>query len=261
MAISISKYSIVGLTILVIMALMLNVAFAEGTTTITTVTTTSVTSIATTTVRGCPIHVPSTTTIIYSGIVLPNHVYPSNSSNKFTVNVKGGGFHQNSTIVFGYQPSSNFSKIMINTRSDCNGNWNGSFTAPWSIGPYSMYAADAQGALGNVNLIVTNRNPTIVLPNHVLPTNSVFKSIVNLTGFGFIPNTHIQFGYYPIPPYSHVMVDAITNSNGDWSGSFTAPWAAGSYQMIGLGSGVSANTTLVVATTTTAFTTASTTTI
>ena len=37
------------------------------------------------------------------------------------------------------------------------------------------------------------------------------KSIVNVGGFGFIPNMHIQFGYYPIPPYSHVMVDAGKN--------------------------------------------------
>lgn len=256
-----SKYFVFGLVSAVIIALIPNIASAVSTTTITTVTTTTVTSLSTTTVYGCPIHVPSTTTIIYPEVILSNPIYPSNSSNKFTVDVKGGGVHQNSSIVFGYQPPSNFSKIMINARSDCSGNWNGTFSAPWELGTYSMYVQDAQGANTNINIVVTNRNPTIVLPNHVLPSNSVFKSIVNVGGFGFIPNMHIQFGYYPIPPYSHVMVDAITNGNGDWSGSFTAPWTLGNYHMMGQGSGISTNTTLVVATTTTAVTSVSTTTI
>jgi len=235
---------------------------AKGVSATRTFTVTTTSSNTTTTVPGCPIHVPSTTTIIYPEIIFPNHVYPSNSSNKFTINVEGGGFHQNSTIVFGYQPSSNTSRMIINARSDCNGNWNGTFNAPWETGSYSMYAQDAQGAIANANLIVTKRTPTIILPPHVVESNSLKLSIVNVTGYGFAPDTYFQFGYFPIPPYTNVKVDGITNGNGDWNGSFSAPWANGNYNMVGTDSGVSVtNAILVVATTTTAITSVSTTTI
>lgn len=75
-------------------------------------------------------------------------------------------------------------------------------------------------------------SPYIQIPVNITVSNSFENTKVDIFGLGFTPNSHVQFGYYPIPPFTNVMIDANTNMDGNWFGSFFAPWNAGSYSMI-----------------------------
>lgn len=182
---------------------------------------------------------------------LPTDVYPpSSSSGNTTVNITGTGFSPNAQIKFGYIPIPPDTDVVIDTSTDAKGNWLGSFHAPWSPGSYNVEAIDANGFFALGTLLVTTQQPTLKLPTKVSPpSSSSGNTKVSVTGAGFTPNTPIEFGYSPIPPYGNVLVNTISDAKGNWSGSFSAPWSTGSYKMIVIDTnGLSATGTLVVTT-------------
>jgi hypothetical protein len=70
---------------------------------------------------------------------------------------------------------------------------------------------------------------------------------IKVSGTGFTPGSLVNFGYTPIPPYQNAIIAPTANSTGGWSGTFSAPWSAGSYSVVAIDSkGISATATLVV---------------
>lgn len=221
----------------------------------TTSTTETTTSIGTT--------IPCTTTIPY--IILPTSVKPSNSSGNVKVQVSGVGFAPNVHLQFGYYPIPPFTNVLIDTNTSTNGNWSASFPAPWGTGDYTMFAVDAKGTNARANLVVTESTtsttttsigttipctttiPYIILPTSAKPSNSSGNVRVQVSGVGFTPNAHLQFGYYPIPPYTDILIDTNTSTSGNWLASFPAPWIAGNYTMFAVDAkGASARANLMV---------------
>ena len=153
------------------------------------------------------------TTTITNGasITFTNPINPSNHSQNFAISVSGTGFHPNSAITFGYQPSTNFSKIMIDTTSTATGTWAGTFYAPWSTGTYQMYAQDASGTLVNQSMLVTAPVPGQTTTSTVTTTTT---SIVGVST-SIAPTTTIA-GNQNVTPQS--TGSSVTTTIGGTSG-------------------------------------------
>lgn len=178
-------------------------------------------------------------------VSVPQNVVTSRNAYETVVPVSGSGFTPNASIEFGYAPIPPYSNVMINANTDVNGNWNGTFNAPWAPGQYNMTAIDTKGVKVNTTMNVVTS--IIIVPQNVENSNSTNETVVNISGNGFTPNVHVQFGYAPIPPYTNVMIDAGTDSKGNWTGLFYAPWTPGTYNMTSADpNGLTANGTMTV---------------
>jgi YVTN family beta-propeller protein len=88
----------------------------------------------------------------------------------------------------------------------------------------------------------------ISLPRYVLPSSSRGNTKVEVSGTGFTPYVHVNFGYSSdFPPNTNAIAATYANSNGSWIMNFSAPWNVGDYTMTAIDSrGVSATATLNV---------------
>ena len=212
----------------------------------------------------------TTTTVLPTGptIVLPPSVLPSGILGNIKVPISATGFTPNTLVNFGYTPLPPFKNAIIAPISTSSGSWSGTFSAPWIPGSYTMVAVDANGITATATLVVSilvttttsttststtsatttiSSGPRIVLPQNTLPSNTSGNIKVTVSGSGFTPNTLVNFGYSPIPPFSSAIIAPIVGPTGNWSGTFSAPWKAGTYNMVAIdSSGVSASATLSV---------------
>ena len=180
------------------------------------------------------------TSLKKSILILPTTT-PSSSTGLVNVILFGTGFTPNTFVNLGY--SSNFppyANAIFSTTTNSTGGWTGVFHAPWQTGSYSMTAIDADGVSATSQLVVTRRSAAeaLILPSNVTPSNSVGLDKIRVSGTGFTPNTLVNLGYYPSfwkggPSYNYAnaIFATTTNSTGGWSGTFSAPWNAGSYTM------------------------------
>ena len=183
---------------------------------------------------------------------LPTSVPMTTTKSSSIVSVSGSGFTPSTIVNLGY--TSNFppnADAIMSATTSSSGSWSGTFTAPWAAGSYKMIAIDAKGVSGTATLVVTSGSggaaATIQIPK-TAPSSSARNVKVTVSGSGFTPGAHVNFGYAAnFPPTSGAIVGTTVSSTGTWSATFTAPWNAGSYKMTALDAkGVSASATLVV---------------
>jgi len=227
----------------------------------TTIQTTS-TTITTTIPQKSPVMKPN------PALILPTSVQASGSSGNVNVKVFGSGFTPGDLVNFGYTPMPPYTNSLMATTVNSTGGWSGTFTAPWTTGTYAMVAIDANGTSATATLAVTGSTittaitstatttsstttitsgPRIILPASTSPSSASENIGIKVSGTGFTPGAVVNFGYTPLPPYKNALIAPIANSTGGWSGTFTAPWTAGTYTMVAVDSkGVSATSTLVV---------------
>ena len=97
---------------------------------------------------------------------------------------------------------------------------------------------------------VTAPPPTpasIALSGIFVATTAATTNTITVTGTGFTPNSLVNFGYTPIPPYANAIIAPTSSTNGSWSGTFPAPYEAGTYTMIAVDSaGVSATAQMTI---------------
>ena len=117
-----------------------------------------------------------------------------------------------------------------------------------TLGVYAFVVSNTTTSTSTTTTVTTTipAGPYIAMPPEVRISNSTNETVVNVLGFNFTPDSHVQFGYVPIPPYTDVMIDTTSNAIGAWVGSFRAPWTQGNYPMTGKdANGLVVNVTLI----------------
>jgi len=152
-------------------------------------------------------------------------------------------FNPNSHIPFLYVGDSNGTTKVI---TEVQG---GSTTTTTSTTTTSTSTSSTSSTTTSTTSVPSTTTITYIsMPRDVLPSGVFGNTKVEVSGAGFTPGAHVNFGYASnFPPNTNAIAATYANSNGSWTTNFSAPWELGDYKMIAIDSkGVSATATLIV---------------